>query len=86
MKWEKGTFKPIGADQYQSSGGKHRIQTSKDENGDYRVRLTGTNQDSIVVAKAGEPQPTEAQVIIAIKKAFGAKLKVRTHVIDCDHM
>ena len=47
-------------------------------NGQWIASLTGTNHREIVVAEADEEEPAGREVIKAVKKAFGVKLKVRT--------
>ena len=61
-----------------TGGNEYRIMTRIATNGQYIARVTSTKTDNVLVAEADEPQPTDAEVVVAVKKACGVKLKVRT--------
>ena len=61
-----------------TSAGRIRIVTMIATNGQWIASLTGTDHREIVVAEADEEEPAGREVIKAVKKAFGVKLKVRT--------
>ena len=55
----------------------------KDKAGRYYVKVRGTDMKELCIAKEGDGdgEPTNADVISAVKKYFSKKGKVRTHVI-----
>ena len=53
------------------------ISTMKDTKGRYLVTVIGTDMDEFVVAEAGDPIPTNAEVPIEVKKHLNFKLEVR---------
>ena len=74
-----GTNAKTNTSSKKKSGGGFTIFTMKDEAGQYFVKILGSQMKmkEVVVAEAGEATPTDGEVIIALKKRFDVKLKVR---------
>ncbi|CUA67823.1 hypothetical protein RSOLAG22IIIB_03252 [Rhizoctonia solani] len=51
--------------------GAYRVVTSKGSNGDYLLNVIGTSRGKIIIARAGSPAPTLANVVDVLMKEFG---------------
>lgn len=61
----------LHGDNKSKSEGSYRIVTMKDSKGNYKAKIKGSpNQSSVIIAKAGDAQPSFQDVVDKLKAAF----------------
>ncbi|KAF8595253.1 hypothetical protein BDV93DRAFT_564570 [Ceratobasidium sp. AG-I] len=64
------TWHKLHGENKSTSGGAFRIETMKATNGNYIAKVIGTGRAATVIAAAGQPPPSPADVIQKLRAAF----------------